>query len=214
MLAKTNYVRTSLLFVLCAVVGFSVGIYVNLQAKWRFQRLQQQTDATLLVKPKPMVAFTAEDDTGQRFSEKQFRGHWTLWFFGFTHCPDLCPTTMTELHKFYELLRHEHPEDLPQVVLMTIDPERDDLARLHQYVRHFNEAFVGLRASPKTLHQLTNALGLVYLKTPHTQQASYAIDHSGSILLVDPKGRLRGYFSMPHNAAKMVHDYQMIKKTL
>ena len=140
-------------------------------------------------------------------------GNWYMMFFGFIHCPAICPTTMAELNKFYQHVKQD--ANNPQVVFVSIDPERDDIARLKEYVTSFNSDFIGLTGKLDALQTLSKELGIMYMKMAKQdkkQTGSYNIDHSGTILLFNPKAQLHAIFSMPHDGDSMAKDFNVIRK--
>lgn len=165
--------------------------------------------ATVLTPPKLIKAFDLKDSDGASFTNKNLKGHWTFLFFGFTRCGYVCPTSMATLKQAYEKLEQNKAVPKPQVVFVSIDPERDDLQRIHRYVTSFNQDFKGATGSQLALSQLTSQLGILSMKIVRKGQptGSYDIDHSGSILLVNPEGDLRAVFSMPHSADNIAKDY-------
>lgn len=149
---------------------------------------------------------------GKSFSNEQLKGHWTMMFFGFTHCAMLCPTTLTTLNHFYNNLQAAHFEQLPQVVFVSIDPERDDLNRIGTYVTSFNKNFTGATATEEKLDRMTNELNILFTKANPNKDEDYQIDHSGTVLLFNPQGHLAGLFSPPIEAQALTDDYQAIVK--
>jgi protein SCO1 len=141
---------------------------------------------------------------GEPFTEQDLQGRWTLIFFGYTHCPDVCPTTMTTLNRVYGRLRDD-PDlfAMLQVLFVSVDPARDGNASLRAYMDYFNDAFIGATADEENLRQLTRQFGVHYLKVATPGEAGYTLEHSASIMLVDPSARLVGIFSQPHVAGEI-----------
>jgi protein SCO1/2 len=165
--------------------------------------------ATVLTPPKVIKPFDLKDSNGGSFTNQNLKGHWTFLFFGFTRCGYVCPTSMATLKQAYEKLEKHTAVPKPQVVFVSIDPERDDLQRIHRYVTSFNPNFKGATGNKPALSELTNQLGILYMKIVRKGNSSdnYDIDHSGTILLVNPEGELRAVFSMPHSADNIAKDY-------
>jgi protein SCO1/2 len=155
--------------------------------------------------------FTATDN--RPFTEDNLKGHWTMMFFGFTNCGMVCPTTMAALKGMYRQLQESLPDrELPQVVMITVDPERDNLSRLSDYVHSFNPRFLGARAEIAETVALEHDLHIAAAKiqTDGPGKNRYTIDHSSEILLFNPEGGLQAYLSWPHDAREMARDYRMI----
>ncbi len=167
---------------------------------------QHLKTATLYPQPKEIVSFQLTNNKNQSFTKDSLKKHWSLLFFGFTNCGYICPTTLTELKKVYTKLEAEHVPP-PQVVFISVDPERDTTARINAYVKSFNKHFMGATGSEKELQTLTNNLGVLYTKTAVKSKTDYTIDHSSSILLINPDGELTAIFSAPHDAEKITRDF-------
>lgn len=171
----------------------------------------QPSTATLMVLPEPRVIadFALVDDQNQPFSLDRLRGHWSLLFFGFTHCPDICPTTLYDLQLVSEKLDQAGgaAADNLQVLFFSVDPERDTPEQLQRYVDYFDPDFTGVTGPLAQLAPLTMQLGIAYRIEDHAPGASqYDVDHSASVLLMDPQGRLHGVFPAPHDVDKMASD--------
>lgn len=164
--------------------------------------------ATIFDAPRTLTAFELTDDKGQPFTLASLKGHWSLLFFGFTNCPDLCPTTLSTLAKAYQTLASAHQNPMPQVVFISVDPERDTTARIHQYLKNFDTHFIGATGDKATLDTFTQELSVLYAKI--TQEDHYSIDHSGTIIIINPEGQFYGVFTMPHEAEKIAEDMKTI----
>ena len=199
--------------IVVAVIATLSGIYFGHNNEQQDRTALQELSATVLDSARPVTPFSLTDQSGKEFTNKNLEGKWTMMFFGFTHCPAICPTTMAELNKFYLKLKQE--SDNAQVVFVTIDPERDDIARLKEYVNSFNSHFIGLTGKPDRLKTLSRELGIMTMEVPKqvpNQATNYNIDHSGTILLINPKAQLHAIFSMPHDGDSMADDFQVIRK--
>lgn len=168
---------------------------------------------TLLPQPRALNAFQLTGVDGKPFTNQNLKGHWSLLFFGFTNCGYVCPTTMVAVKKVYINLKNDK-QLLPQVYLISIDPVRDTPERIRTYVTRFNPDFKGATGDQKQLDDLTRDLGVLYLKVKPSntslKQADYDIDHSGTLLLINPEGKLAAIFSMPHDPELITKDYQNI----
>lgn len=167
--------------------------------------------AVLYPEPRQMPSFTFERGGGGVFTDADLRGRWSLLFFGFTTCPDVCPTTLGELRQVRRALRDQDPSSPLQVLFVSVDPERDTADKLAAYVGFFDPEFIGLRADLARLEPFTRRLGIVFVKTPTGPGPfDYTIDHSASILIVDPAGRLIGLFRPPHRPDAIVRDLERL----
>ena len=161
--------------------------------------------------PQALPPFSLLDHHGQVFDPSRLQGRWTLVFFGFTHCPDICPTTMADLANMMKKLE-DLPEADTQVVLVTVDPERDDIKRLSDYVSLFNPGFTGVTGEPAALKDFASALNTLYRKVPGLDSDDYQIDHSANVSLIDPQGGYRGFFSSPLNPDRLKLAYRSIRR--
>lgn len=191
---------------LVAVLSLTLGGFQTVMA-------QEMENATVFTQPRAITPFKLQDDAGKSFTNTNLMGHWSLLFFGFTNCAMICPTTMTELNKMYQLLEKDKIKNLPQVIFISVDPERDTVKRVHDYVRSFNPNFIGVTGKEKEIATLAKQLGVMFMKLPNKENPKdYAIDHSAFIVLVDPNGQAYGIFSSPHQAEDMAQNYKQITK--
>ena len=194
---------------LSAVAGISL---------WKvMQGPPQPSNAALMVLPEPRVIadFALVDDAGAPFSLDNLRGHWSLIFFGYTHCPDVCPSTLYDLKLVHEKLEQLNGDGAPghQVLFVSVDPERDTPEQLGPYVNYFHPDFIGVTGPQEQLAPLTMQLGIAYRIEDHEAGSpQYNVDHSVSVLLMDPKGRLHGVFPAPHDADKMAGELAAVIK--
>lgn len=166
---------------------------------------------TLLNPPKALPTFTLEDQNRQPVNPKRLRGHWTLLFFGYTHCPDVCPDTLAKLNLTLKAL----PDDLrkqTRVLFVSVDPQRDSAQRMGQYVAYFNPDFIGARGSVKQLDKLTGALGVVYVHNKPDENGNYSVNHSAAVMVIDPNAELAALLTnVPHEPKKMAQDLTTIR---
>ncbi|MCH7505816.1 MAG: SCO family protein [Proteobacteria bacterium] len=181
-------------------------------AFWNLTQARNQSSfSSLLVLPHARVIadFRLTDHHSQPFSLTDLRGKWSLIFFGFVNCPDVCPGTLFELQKVNETLQQalQAATDQPQILFISVDPERDTPAKLEQYLSYFDPGFIGITGDQLQLMPLTLQLGIAYRIEEHDPGTpQYDVAHSASILLTDPEGRLYGVFPAPHDAEKISAD--------
>ena len=192
---------------LLAIAALSLGLWFGLQ---QFQTgMQGPTDlhaATALYPPRPLRNFALTGDDGQPFTLDSLRQRWTFLSIGYTHCPDICPTTLATFDAVAK--QANSAAKRPQFLFVSVDPERDTPEKLRQYVTYFNPEFRGATGPQEALNKLTGQLGLIYRRVDGQDTAlGYLVDHSASILLIDPLGRLAAIFSAPHDPGAMAQDY-------
>jgi protein SCO1/2 len=145
--------------------------------------------------------------TAARLTNADLKGAWSLLFFGYTHCPDVCPTTLATLKQVEAQLAGTPVK----VIFVSVDPERDTPQALSEYVGYFSKAFVAATADTPTLQALASAVGVVFVKSPQAG-SDYNVDHTASLLVVDPHGRLHALFRPPFDAAAIASDLRMLAK--
>ncbi|MGK0499778.1 MAG: protein SCO1/2 [Oceanicoccus sp.] len=162
--------------------------------------------------PRSFATFSLVDYNKRAFTPDNFSGKWSLVFFGFTFCPDICPTTLSLLNRFYtEQLEGENGEDL-QIVLVTVDPGRDTPEKLYDYVRFFNEDFVGVTGEFLDLHRFATQLNIPFSKVPGGGE-NYTMEHGANIAIINPNGHYVGFFRAPIELGKLNLGYQSIRAT-
>jgi protein SCO1/2 len=167
--------------------------------------------ATVLPEPLPLPDFELYDQHNEPFSRDSLRGRTNLLFFGFTHCPDICPATLQQLALARKQIAESgQPEtSLPRIILISVDPERDTAENLARYVSAFGDGVLGATGGPEELRELTSALGIFFEKEPAGER-DYTVSHSTAVLVVDGEARLRALFSAPHKTEFFVHDVPLL----
>jgi protein SCO1/2 len=195
-------------FILLVVYGFS----------WRMNQpvimskeQLQINGAIVLDKPRIFSDFELEDHRGEVLNLDRMKGIWTIVFFGFTHCPDICPTTLAMLNETYSKLKDSEKE-LLQVVMISLDPERDTVEKLAEYVPYFNPEFTGVTGNKHLIRRLTAELNVAYNQVPLSGD-DYTVDHSTQLILVNPMGHYHGFFKAPHTEITMRSTWRSINGT-
>lgn len=155
--------------------------------------------------------FSLIDPDGKARTLADFKGKVVVMFFGYTQCPDICPTTLTEMQQVMTLLGPQ--SDKVQVLFVTVDPERDTAAILKQYVPSFDPRFLGLRpADEAALEKVAKDFKIYYKKVPGTSPGSYTMDHTAGSYAFDPQGRLRLYIKHAQGPETLAHDLKELLK--
>ncbi|WP_166364645.1 SCO family protein [Pseudomonas akapageensis] len=192
-------------FILVALVAVIMGLTVNRVLNDRRQpNSTELIDAGIILLPQSRTVPSLEmtDQTGQPVALDQLKGKWSLLFFGYTFCPDICPTTLAQLRQVKSELPKETVDKL-QVILVSVDPNRDTPAQLKQYLGYFDADFRGLTGSVETLQKLANAVSIPYIPAD-TSKPNYTVDHSGNLALLGPDGKQRGFIRAPFNNQKLI----------
>jgi protein SCO1/2 len=159
----------------------------------------------------PVAPFHMHDQHGAVFSTEQLHGQWNFLFFGYLQCPDVCPTTLQSLAQFRRLLLAGDPAaNRYRFVFVTVDPAHDDSARMSGYLAYFDPEFVGLTGDPEQLATLARSLGVAYAEHIDAQGVR-SMDHSTSVVLVDPDGQVVGALPAPHDPARMLRFFRQLQ---
>lgn len=148
------------------------------------------------------------DGSGQLRTLDDYQGKVVVVFFGFTHCPDVCPTSMAELAQTMRLLG-DQAENV-QVLMISVDPERDTPKILNQYVKAFNPRFTGLTGSAQQLHKTAQSFKAYYAKAPGLTPGDYSMDHSSSFYVLDPDGEARVLIPASASAQEIASDIKQL----
>jgi protein SCO1/2 len=173
-------------------------------------------------KPQPKEAFETTDIAGADFASglqltdhhgkpaslADFKGKVVVLFFGYTHCPDVCPTTMSDLAQAMKLLGKD--ADHVQVLFVTLDPARDTPEVLAKYVPYFDQRFLGLYGSERQIADTAHHFKISASKQPPDARGNYSIDHSAGTYVYDPQGKIRLYINYGTSAAVIAHDLRLL----
>lgn len=192
-----------LVFILVIVAGF---VYRVQQPRVMTDSEMQANGLYVLDTPRDIGDFSLLDHRGDAFTPERLEGEWTLIFFGFTNCPDICPTTMAFLDRFIGELEGTEAEDT-EVVMISVDPARDSVGQLASYVPYFNEDFTGVTGDFLDLFRFATNLNTPFRKVPG-QGEDYVVDHSANVVLINPRGDYHGFFKAPLDMAKMKVTYR------
>ena len=155
--------------------------------------------------------FILLDPDGKVRTLDDFKGKVVVMFFGYTQCPDICPTTLTEMQQVMTLMGPQ--SDKVQVLFVTVDPERDTVELLKQYVPAFDPRFLGLRPEDEAaLEKVTKDFKIYYKKVPGTKPGSYTMDHTAGSYAFDPESRLRLYIKHAQGPETLAHDLKELLK--
>ena len=163
---------------------------------------------TLLRQPREIADFALQGSGGKPFTKADLAGHWSLIYVGYTHCPDVCPTTLAQLKAVEKGLGPDAAK--LRFVFLSIDPERDTPESLAQYTHYFSPDFEGVTGPNAQLDALGANLGFVYQKVPGETPQSYLMDHSSAMILVNPQAQLAGYVTPPFNTEAIVADLRAL----
>lgn len=194
--------------ILIAAVAAGLGLWLGLR-QMQPSSAPKLEAGVLYPAPRALPDFRLTRSDGQPLTLADWKGHWTVAFFGFTNCPDVCPTTLATFKQVHQRLADAGVGERVRFDFISVDPARDTPEQLARYVGFFSKDFVGATGPDEALLPLTRALGMVYARG-EPKDGTYSVDHSASAVLIDPAGRQVGLFRPPFDAAKMAADLQTL----
>ena len=161
---------------------------------------------------KTLSEFEMVSHQNKPFKLSDMSGQWNLLFFGYTHCPDICPITMSTMKQTQQHLEQNKSAISNQIkyVFISVDGERDTPAHLNQYIGYFGDSFTGATGNKSQVDSLATQLGIPYAIAPHEPGESYLVSHTGSLFLISPEGKLASIFQMPFTAEEISERLQNI----
>jgi len=167
---------------------------------------------TLFPAPKPLAAFAFTDHENRVFDLPRLKGKWSFLFFGYTHCPDICPTTLATLARVRESIAKSTAgaQDV-QFVFISVDPNRDTAGRLGQYVTYFDATFLGVTGDDAQLGNLAGQLGAAYQVEVKPGTENYPVYHTAAVFLVDPRARYHAVFAPPFDAEGISRRFEVLR---
>jgi len=157
--------------------------------------------------------FSLEDEDGEVFNNENLQGQWTLVFFGYTFCPDICPLTLASVRQFYGLLEENGESEDVQVLMISVDPERDTREVLANYVHYFNPEFMGARGDYTEVYTLARQMNVTFNYVAMDEE-NYLVNHNGEVMLLDPQGNNVGFFKAPYKPDFMRENFLAVKRYL
>jgi len=168
---------------------------------------------TLFPDPKPLTAFAFTDHEKRAFDLSRLKGKWSFLFFGYTHCPDVCPTTLAALARAHEnIVKGTVGAEDVQFVFISVDPNRDTASKLRQYVTFFDTTFLGVTGDNAQLANLAGQLGAVYQVAITPGMENYPVYHTAAVFLVDPRARYHAVFAPPLDAEGISKRFKVLRE--
>ena len=187
-----------------AVMLIALSLYVNKMTTKVYLSNEQLKDLGLyLIEPaRDLGSFNLIDSNEKEFLPQDFEGKWNVLFFGFTFCPDICPITMRMLSRIEKEIDKQELDKM-RIFLVTVDPVRDNPNQLKIYLKNFSENFTGLTGGLDQIYNFATRVNAPFTPINNSKDPYYTIDHTGSIVLIDPNGNYAGFFRAPHNQDKI-----------
>ena len=194
-----------------AFIGIALIAGISAALIWRNAVAPVELATGAYIRPsRALPDFSLIDTQGHAFGLARVRGQWSMMFFGYTNCPDFCPTTLTTLAALEKRLRAEAAPVRPRVIFMSVDAKRDTPEQLAKYVPYFDPEFIGLTAANQSDVQAVAAkLGVSVIITPNAD-GTYSVDHSGAIFVLNPQGRLAAVLTGPFSVDALESDFRRI----
>jgi len=207
-----------------AIIAFaSVALIIGL-ASWFYvikanqdmpsnQGLPPLVENVYIPEGRPIAGLHLIDHNKQPFTEQRFKGKWSFMFFGFTHCPDVCPATLLIMKSVWAKLPEiAADEPQPQLLFVSVDPDRDKPEMLKSYTQFYHPDFIGLTGEHKFLDILTIQVGALYGYEDGENGDDYTVLHSAQIILIDPQGHFRAVFSTPHQVDNILNTFNAVRE--
>ena len=194
-------------FVIAAFVGGTMFMSLAFQGS---RNIPQH--ATILPQAAALPRFSLLDQNGAEFNNESLNDQWSLIFFGFTHCPDICPATLQQLAIARGRVLDQGERSFPSIVLISVDPERDTPEVLAEYIGHFGDGMTGVTGSIDELRKLTSALGIFFEKSAG-ENGNYSVDHSAVVIVINKNAEFHALFSAPHTIDHFVGDMPLITES-
>lgn len=205
---STRFWRESAILGACAC-ALGLGVWIGSQSSWFIDRAAPIANGLVFENPRPISTFRLIDFDQGTFSVDQLKGRWSFIYFGYSACGQVCTETLTELKRLI-LALSSLDNALPiQVVFVTVDPGRDSASRLKTYLREFDSTFIGITGDINTLAFFAAELAAPFTLGPDAGE-SYALDHSNSIMLINPSAALQAVLAPPHDAQRLQADFGAI----
>lgn len=204
----TQIQRTTL--ILCIAIVAILGLWVTLSPHLKAKPPQTKI-ATIMPTHQPMPTFSLVDTDNQTFTERSLVGKWTLLFFGYPQCPQVCPASLNIAKQAWQQFTPNLPAPV-NFAFVTINPAPDSIASMRQFVQNFDNRFIGLTGKRDEILKLSNALGIYAAKTDDSTQTQPMIEHTSSFMLMNPKGRLHAIFTPPVDPNALVEDLKSLTK--
>ena len=189
--------------------ALGLGVWIGSQSSWFIDRAAPIANGLVFENPRPISTFRLIDFDQGAFSVAQLKGRWSFIYFGYSTCGQVCTETLIELKRLILALSSQDNAKPIQVVFVTVDPGRDSAGRLKSYLREFDSTFIGITGDINTLAFFAAELAAPFTLGPDAGE-SYALDHSNSIMLINPSAALQAVLAPPHDAQRLLADFGAI----
>jgi len=194
-------------FAFVAVAALAAGLYFGTQQRGG-PDLTELTGFSF-PEPKKLSDVSLTDHNNNPFTEENFSDKWTFIYVGYTFCPDACPMSLSTLNQMDTLLNQQ---DGPQAntLLVSVDPERDTPEHMKGYVKYFNSGFSAATGTPEAIKQFADQVSAIYSVPEDRSDPNYLVDHSSSIILINPDAAVQAIFTPPQSADALAKDFKLL----
>lgn len=202
-------------YIALASLSMALGVFLALQfGGGPGSNKVEQFDGGAMLPPRALPDVSLTDYDKKPFTPERFKGKWTFLFFGYTYCPDICPTTLTLFSQVRAELEKAGALNDVAFVFQSVDPPRDTPERLKEYVTYFHPDFMGVTGSEEAISTFARSVGAVYMRVTGDgrDEQNYLVDHSSTVFLIGPDAALHAVFTAPHVPAKVAAGLQMIRE--
>ena len=211
---KPTASRIALLFSLVLLAGIAILFAARHSSAPDWASATPEVQAILWPGAREVADFSLLDQRGQTFTKDDLKGHWSLLYFGYLQCPDICPTTLQSLGKLRKLMTEAgQAADIPQMVFVSVDPKNDTPERIAGYLAFFDKELIGLSGNADQLERLANSLGIIYAE--HIEPNGVrSMEHTTSVIVVDPQGRGVAALAGSHQPRLLLNQLDALKAFL
>ena len=206
-------IKKTLIVIVC-FIAVVFGLFVNRLSMDRILSPKElvANGAIMFSSPREIAEFNLLDQNEAAFTKQQLQGQWSLIFFGFTHCPDICPATLAMMNELNEFLVDTDYAEDTQFLMVSLDPARDTSIKLKSYVEYFNSDFIGVTGEFLSIHRFAKQLNVAFQKiVTNVETGDYTVDHSGHIAVINPAGHYSGFYKPPLDVSRMLMTYKSIR---
>ena len=194
--------------VLLIVIGAVIGTGCTSKSEPEPLKVPESLQGLIVDSPATKLpGFKFTDHNGKSFDVSRFKDKWSMVFFGYTNCPDVCPTSLTIMDK---VSKQSGLPDNMQYVFISVDPKRDTPEKLKDFVEYFNAKFVGATGPKAEIDKFQEPLGVIYDYEGDTNSDDYVVNHFAAIYIIDPNGRERAYILPPHSEAQVGEAFKLV----
>lgn len=199
------------LVLIAAVLGIGIVGFFQFLNK---QPKAMPEHALVFPQPRAIEGFHLIDQDGKAFTEKDLVGQWDVIFFGYTSCPDICPATLQIMQQAWKELEQQKATSDLRFIFVSVDPARDTPEKIKSYLNYFNPAFIGLTGDEQQVAHLSEQFGVFFIKNVQANdQSNYLMEHTGSVMFIDPKGEYYANLSPPFDGKILAQEVLMVKKS-